>query len=139
MKSRLLSKVLWGAVCALMLSAVFPVAALGQRRWVARPHRSRVVIYNYQPRPYVVYQRRPAYGYQSYNYGYPQTYYGNRSYRYSSTQPDYTNQYYSYRYSQPYFANRYTYAWANPTYRYDGYRYRQPYRRNGLRVRIRLR
>ncbi len=54
MKSRVLSKLFHGAVGALVLSAIFPVAALGQRRWVGRPHRSRIVVYNYQPRPYVV-------------------------------------------------------------------------------------
>lgn len=137
MQSTLLSKVLRRAVWALMLSAIFPVAALGQRRWVARPHRSRIVIYNYQPRPDVIYQRRPAY--RSYTYGYPQDYYGNQYYTSGSSQPYYSSRYYSYRYSQPYFANPYAYAWANPTYRYDEYRYRRPYRRHGLRLRIRLR
>jgi hypothetical protein len=136
MKSTLLTKMFHAAVCTLVLSAIFPIAALGQRRWEGRSHRSRVVVYNYRPRPYVVYQRRPNYGYRSNTYGYPQTY-GNQYYTYPS-QSDYTTQYYSYRYSQPYFANRYTYAWANPTYRYDGYRSRQRSRRSGLRIGIRL-
>jgi len=143
MKSTVLTKMFQGAVCTLVLSAIFPVAALGQRRWmVGRPHRSRVVVYDYRPRPYVVYQRRPDYSYRSYTYGtngYPQSYYGNQYYTYGSSQPYYADRYYSYRYSQPYFANRYTYSWANPTYRYDAYRYRQRYRRNGLRLGIRLR
>jgi hypothetical protein len=152
MKSTFLTKTFHGVVCALVLSAIFPVAALGQRRWEGRSHRSRIVIYNERPRPYVIYQRRPNYGYRSYTYGYPQTYYGNQYYTsgypqpyygnqyytYGSSQPDYTTQYYSYRYSQPYFANRYTYAWANPTYRYDGYRYRQRDRRSRIRIGIRL-
>ena|SRR2546422_541266 len=101
------TKLLYAAMCALVLAVMLPITAMGQRRWVVvRPHRSRVVVYNYQ-RPYVVYQ-----------------------------QPYYSNQYYSYRYSQPYFANRDTYSWANPTYRYDygdyGY-YRRP-RHNRVRI-----
>jgi hypothetical protein len=138
MKSTLLTKTFHAAVCTLVLSAIFPIAALGQRRWVSRPNRSRVVIYNYRPRPSVIYQRRPNYSYQSYTYGSPQTYYGNQYYSDRLSQSDYTTRYYSYRYSQPYFANRYTYAWANPTYRYDGYRPRQRSRRSGLRIGIRL-
>jgi len=133
MKSRVLSKLFHGAVGALVLSAIFPVAALGQRRWVGRPHRSRIVVYNYQPRPYVVYQRRSYY-----SNGYPQNYFGNEYYTYGTSQPYYGNEYYSYRYSQPYFANRSTYAWANPTYRYDE-SWNRRHRRNGLRVGIRLR
>jgi hypothetical protein len=138
MKATVLSKLFHGAVCALILSAIFPVAALGQRRWENRQHGGRIVVYNYQ-RPYVVYQRRPHFSYQSYAYGYPQGYYGTRSSTYSSSQPYYTNRYYSYRYSQPYFANRYSYAWANPTYSYDESSYRQRHRRNGLQIGIRLR
>jgi len=138
MKSTFLTKMVHAAVCTLALSAILPVAALGQRRWEGRSHRSRVVIYNYRPRPYVVYQRRPNYSYRTYTNGYPQTYYGNQYYTSGYPQSDYTTQYYSYRYSQPYFANRNTYSWANPTYRYDGYGYRQRYRGNGLRIRIRL-
>ena len=126
MKSNRLKRLVYGALCALVLAVMIPVTALGQRRWVvARPHRSRVVVYNYQPRPYVAYQRRPYYGYQTYSYG---------------SQPYYTNQNYSSSYSQPYFANRYAYSWANPTYRYNsgdsGY-YRRY--RNRSRVRIWLR
>jgi hypothetical protein len=138
MKAAVLSKLFHGAVCALLLGAIFPVAALGQRRWGNRQHRGRIVVYNYQ-RPYVVYQRRPYFSYQSYAYGYPQGYYGTQYSTYGSSQPYYTNRYYSYRYSQPYFANRYSYAWANPTYSYDESWYRQRHRRNGLRIGIRLR
>jgi hypothetical protein len=138
MRSIFSSKIFHGVILALALSAMLPAAAVGQRRWGAgRQNRARIVVHNYQ-QPYVIYQRRPVYGYRSYSNGYPQTYYGSQ-YAYRATQPYYTDQYYSYRYSQPYFANRYTYAWANPTYRYNGYRYRQSYRRNGLRLRIRLR
>jgi len=137
MKSRVLSKLFHGAVCALVLSALFPVVALGQRRWGNRQYRSRIVVYNYR-RPAVVYQRRPYYSYGSYAYGYPQGYYGTQYSSYGS-EPYYANQYYSYRYSQPYFANRSTYAWANPTYRYDESWDRRRHRRSGLRVGIRLR
>lgn len=133
MKAKVLSKLFHGAVGALVLSAIFPVAALGQRRWVGRQHRSRIVVYNYQPRPDVVYQRRPYY-----SNGYPRNYYGSEYYTYGTSQPYYSNRYYSYRYSQPYFANRSTYAWANPTSRYDE-SWNRRNRRNGLRVGIRLR
>jgi len=139
MKSTLLTKMFYAAVGTIILSTIFPIAAVGQRRWQGRSQRSRIVIYNYRPRPYVVYQRRPNYNYRTYTNGYPQTYYGNQYYTYGSSRPDYATQYYSYRYSQPYFANRYTYSWANPTYRYDGYQYRQRNRRSGLRIGIRLR
>jgi hypothetical protein len=140
MKSRFLSKTFHAVICALVLSAIFPVAALGQRRWVVmRPHRSRVVVYNYQPRPYVIYQTRPNYNYRSYTYGYPQASYGSQYYTNGYSQPYYTNRYYSYRYSQPYFANPYTYSYANPTYYYDGYQYRPRYRHNGVRIRVRFR
>jgi hypothetical protein len=133
MKSRFLSKLFHGAVGALVLSAIFPVAALGQRRWVGRPHRSRIVVYNYQPRDYVIYQRRPYY-----SNGYSRNYYGSDYGTYGTSQPYYNNRYYSYRYSQPYFANRSTYAWTNPSYRYDE-SWNRSHRRNRLRVGIRLR
>ena len=125
MKTNYLTRLSYAAMCALVLCALLPVTAIGQRRWriAVRPHRSRVVVYNYQPRPYVVYQSRPNYVYQPYAYGY-QPY-----------QPTYANQY-SYRYSQPYFANRYAYSWANPTYRYNEYRYHR-HRSNRIRVWIR--
>ena len=140
MRSNLLSKTVLGAVCALILSVIFPAAAIGQRRWRERPYRSRIVVVSSYQRPYAVYQRRPRYSYQSYTYGtYPQGYYGSQYSTYSPTGSYYTNRYYSYRYSQPYFANRSTYAWANPTYRYDESWYRQRHRRSGLRVGIRLR
>src|SRR6266404_1174717 len=139
MKSGVLSRLFHGAVCALVLSAIFPAAALGQRTCAARPHRGRMVVNNYQARPYVVYQRRPSYSYRSYTNSYPQGYYGSQYYTYGTSQPYNTNGYYSYRYSQPYFANQYTYAWANPTYRYNGSRYRQRHRRSALRIGIGLR
>jgi hypothetical protein len=128
-----------GAMLALLVLILAPVSSFGQRRWVTvRPNRSRVVIY--QPRPYVIYQRRPSYTYRTYTYGYPQssysTYYSNG---YGYTEPYYSSPYYSYRYSQPYFANRYTYSWANPTYRYYDNSYRPRYHRNGVQLRIRLR
>src|SRR5437667_5254846 len=96
------------AMLLIVMMMFLPVNSFAQRRWVVeRPTRSRIVVY--QPRPYVVYQRRPSYTYRYQTYSYPQPYYGNQ---------------YSYRNSQPYFANRYTYSWANPTYRYDVYGYR---------------
>ena len=126
------------AMLALLVFIFAPVSSFAQRRWVTvRPHRSRVVIY--QPRPYVIYQRRPSYTYRTYTYGYPQsynnTYYSNG---YGYTEPYYSSPYYSYRYSQPYFANRSTYSWSNPTYRYYENSYRPRYRRNRVQVRIRL-
>ena len=140
LKKKLFSITLRGAICVVFASALLPVSAFGQRRWVVvRPHRSRIVVYNYQPRPYVVYQRRPYQTYRSYTYGYPQPYYGSQYYTYGSSQPYYADRYYSYRYSQPYFANRQTYAWANPPYSYDGYGYRYRHRDNRARVRIWLR
>ena len=134
MKLNRLTKLLYGVLCALVLAVMIPATAMGQRRWVVvRPHRSRVVVYNYQP--------RPRYTYQTYTYGYPQSYYSTYySNGYGYTEPYYSSPYYSYRYSQPYFANRYAYSWANPTYRYNyadyGY-YRR--HRNRSRVRIWLR
>src|SRR5258708_3021984 len=138
MKSKVLSKLFHGAVCALIVIAIVPVAALGQRRWGNRQHRGRIVVYNYQ-KPYVVYQRRPSFNYRSYEYGYPEGYYGTQYSSYGVSQPYYTDRYYSYRYSQAFFANRYTYAWANPTYSYDESWYRQRHRRSGLRIGIRSR
>src|ERR1041384_8461182 len=116
----------------LIALALAPVTAFAQRRW----HRSRVVVY--PPRPYVVYQTRPAYRNYTYrNYGYPQSYYSTYySNGYGYTEPYYASPLYSYRYSQPYFANRYTYSWANPTYRYD-YGYRPRHRRSRIIVRWR--
>src|SRR5207302_7900012 len=113
-KSKTLSRILQAAVCALILTVMAPVA-FGQSLVVVRPRaRSRIVVY--QPRPYVIYQRRPSY-YQSYDYGYP----------------GYSSQYYSYRYTQPYFANPYTYSYANPTYRYYEYGYRPRHRHDRFR------
>ena len=75
---------------AIVMMMFLPVNSFAQRRWVVeRSRRSRIVAY--QPRSYVVYQRRPYYSYRYETYSYPQPYY--------------TDQYYSYRYSQPYFAN----------------------------------
>jgi hypothetical protein len=128
MKRNLLSKLLGTIVCALILSAIFPIAVFGQgRSCAARSRRSRLIVY--QPRSYLAYQRRP----------YRSTVYDNRRYYASGytngySQPYYDNRYYSYGNSQPYFANRYTYSWANPTYVY-----RTRHRQSGLRIGIRLR
>jgi hypothetical protein len=119
LKQNLFSRTFQIAICALILSMIVPLTAMGQRRWImVRPHRSRVVVYNYQPQPYVMY-RRPYYGYRTYTYGY---------------QP-----YYSYGYSQPYFANRYAYSWANPAYRYSDGSYYRRHRHNRVRVGLWLR
>src|SRR5260370_40836183 len=119
---------------AVMLAIVrmmfLPINSFAQRRWVVeRSPRSRIVVY--QPRPHVVYQRRP-YRYQTYSY--PSSYYstGYDTYGYPSSY--YSTGYDSYRYSQPYFANGDTYSWANPTYRYDAYGYRPRHRHNQVRV-----
>jgi len=114
------------AMLVIVMMMFLPINSFAQRRWVvARSPRSRIMVY--QPRPYVVNQRRPSYTYRYETYSYPQSYYADR--------------YYSYRYSQPYFANTYTYSWANPTYRYANptYRYegngnRPRYRQNRVRV-----
>src|SRR6266404_9335116 len=114
-KSKTLSRILQATVCALILTVMAPVA-FGQGLVVVRPRtRNRIVVY--QPRPYVIYQRRPSY-YRSYDYSYP----------------GYSSQYYSYRYTQPYFANPYTYSYANPTYRYNEYGYRPRQRHSRFRV-----
>ncbi len=143
MKENRLRRLFYAAMCALILAVMLPVTAVGQRRWVVvRPHRSRVVVYNYQ-RAYTVYQQ-PNYSYRTYTYGYSQPYYSNQYYSqpyYSNSyysNPYYSNQNYSYRNTQPYFANRYTYSWANPTYRYDysDYGYYRPRRHNRARVGI---
>lgn len=137
MNSRIVS--LFGRVALLaFLGMIVPVTAFAQRTWVVRrPQRNRVVIY--QPRPYVVYQRRPVYTYRSNTYRYSEPYYSTRYYSSAYSQPYYGNQSYSYRYYQPYYANRYGYAWSNrpDRYRYDGYQPR--YRRSGFRIGIRLR
>ena len=154
-------RILFLMICSLGLAFVLPATALGQARGRGRGEEKKFYKFinghdardgrwdgrgpgfgRRMPRSYVIYEQRPYYSYRSYTYGtngYPQSYYGSQYYTYGSSQPYYTNQYYSYRYSQPYFANRDTYSWANPSYRYDEYGYRQPYRRNGLRIRIRLR
>jgi hypothetical protein len=137
LKAKSWSRIFWTAICFLVFSVFLPLSVSGQRRWVTvRPHRSRIVVY--QPRPYVVYQRRPNYSYRSYSYGYSQPYYTNRYYSSGYSQPYYTNQYYSYGYSQPYYTNRSTYSYGNPTYYYEGYRYRPQRRHNRFRVSIRL-
>lgn len=121
---------------AAFVMLVWPATTFAQRRWVTvRPHRSRVIVY--QPRSYVVYQRRPSYSYRTYS-AYPQGYY-NGYYPGAYSQPYYSRRYYSNQYSQPYFANRYSYSWANPTYRYYGDRYYRRQRRSGLNIRIGLR
>ena len=126
------------ALLALLGIILLPVTAFAQRTWVVRrPQRNRVVIY--QPRPDVIYQRRPAYSYRYNTYRYSEPYYSSQYYSYGYSQPYYANQSYSYRYYQPYTVNRYDYAWSNPSYRYryDGYQPR--YRRNRFRVGIWLR
>ena len=55
---------------ALILSALLPATSLAQG-WFIRPHRSHIVVYNYRPRPYVVYRSSPYY----YRYGPETTYY----------------------------------------------------------------
>jgi hypothetical protein len=129
MKRNFLSKLFGVAIGALILSAIFPIAAFGQGRWCAERSRrsSRLIVY--QPRSYVAYQRRP----------YRSSIYANRGYytsgyTYGYNYPYYSNRGYSYRYSQPYFAKRYTYSWANPTYVYRARR-----RSSGLRLAVRLR
>ena len=126
---------------ALLLVLFLPIATHAQRR-----HRSRIVIY--QNRPYVVYQRRPVYGYRYNTYTYSTPYYSrsyystpyySRSYYstpYYSTysyDPYYASRYYGYGYSQPYYTDRYTYA--EPGYRYYNV-YRPRYRRSGISFRL---
>ncbi len=120
------------AIAALFVLMILPVTTFAQRRWGTRPYRSRIVIY--QPRPYVIYQRRPAYTYR-YN-TYSQPYYANQYYSYGYSQPYYANQYYYNGYTQPYVVNRYAYS---PGYRYSYNTYRPRYQRNRFRVGIRLR
>ena len=111
------------AILLIVMMMFLPVNSFAQRRWVVeRSPRSRIMVY--QPRPYVVYQRRPNYTYRYQTYSYSQPYYANQ---------------YSYRYSQPYFANQYTYSWANPTYRYNDGSYYQRHRRNRVRIGVWLR
>ena len=112
------------AMLLIVMMMFLPINSFAQRRWVVeRSPRSRIMVY--QPRPYVVYQRRPNYTYRYETYGYSQPYYADR--------------YYSYRNSQPYFANQYTYSWANPTYRYNDGSYYQRHRRNRVRIGVWLR
>jgi hypothetical protein len=127
MKPNLLAKLFGATGCALVLSAIFPIAALGQGRSCPTRFRrsSRSIVY--QPRSYLVYQRRP---YRRVVYD-NQRYYAS-GYTYGYGQPYYRPRYYSYRYAQPYFANRYTYSWANPTYVY-----RTRTRPSVLRIRLR--
>jgi hypothetical protein len=132
MKRRSVSILGRAALVALFGLTILPVTTFAQRRWGARPYRSRIVVS--QPRPFVVYQRRPAYTYR-YN-TYSQPYYSNQSYSYGYSQPYYSNQYYSYGYTQPYVVNRYAYS---PGYRYGYNTYRPRYQRNGFRLGIRLR
>jgi len=111
------------AMLVIVMMMFLPINSFAQRRWVVeRSPRSRIMVY--QPRPYVVYQRRPNYTYRYQTYSYSQPYYANQ---------------YSYRYSQPYFANQYTYSWANPTYRYNDGSYYQRHRRNRVRIGVWLR
>lgn len=135
MKRRSVSILGRAALIALFVLTILPVTSFAQRRWGARPYRSRIVVY--QPRPYVVYQRRPAYTYR-YN-SYSQPYYSNQTYSYGYSQPYYSNQYYTdgySGYSQPYVVNRYAYS---PGYRYSYNTYPPRYQRNRFRIGIRLR
>jgi hypothetical protein len=132
MKRRSVSNSGRAALFALFVLMILPVTTFAQRRWGARPYRSRIVIT--QPRPYVVYQRRPAYTYR-YN-TYSQPYYSNQNYSYGYSQPYYSNQYYSYGYTRPYVANQYVHS---PGYRYGYNTYQSPYQRNRFRLGIRLR
>ena len=132
MKRRSVSNSGRAALIALFVLMILPVTTFAQRRWGARPFRSRIVVY--QPRPYVVYQRRPVYTYR-YN-SYSQPYYSNQYYSSGYSQPYYSNQYYSYGYTQPYVVNRYAYS---PGYRYGYNTYRPRYQHNRFRVGIRLR
>src|SRR6266480_418711 len=111
------------AMLLIVMMMFLPINSFAQRRWVVeRSPRSRIMVY--QPRPYVVYQRRPSYTYRYQTYSYPQSYYADQ---------------YSYRYSQPYFANRYAYSWANPTYSYDDGSYYRRQRHNRVRIGVWLR
>jgi hypothetical protein len=145
MNRRSVSTLGLAAFAALFVLMILPVTTFAQRRWGTRSYRSRIVIS--QPRPYVIYQRRPVYTYgyrtysqpyysnQYYSSGYSQPYSTNQYYSNGYTQP-YTNQYYSYGYTQPYVVNRYAYS---PVYRYGYNTYRPRYHRSGFRVGIRLR
>src|ERR1044072_755634 len=117
------------SVLAFFVLLILPVSTFAQRRWGARPQRSRIVIY--QPRPYVIYQRRPAYTYR-YN-TYSQPYYSNQYYS-GYSQPYYSNQYYSSGYTRPYVVNRYAYSSG---YRYGYNTYRPRYQRNRVSIGIR--
>ena len=86
MKSKSGSRIFWLLICALLLSLIFPIVAVGQGRWYRDRTRTRAVIvygsprrpfpvyrtrsYYYQPR--VFYEPRPYYDryYQSYGYWY---------------------------------------------------------------------
>lgn len=115
---------------------LLPATAFAQRRWVVtRPHRNRVVIY--QPRPQVIYQRRPVYSYRYNAYGYSQPYYSTQYYSDVYSQPYYTDRYYSNVYARPYYGSRR--VWASPSYGSGYYGYQPRSRRSGLRIGIRLR
>jgi len=131
MKRRSVSTLGRIALLALFVMMFVPVTTFAQRRWVvARPQRSRIVIY--QPRSSVIYQ--PAYRYRYNTYSQP---YYTTQYSYGYTQPYYyTNQYYSYPYAQPYVTNRYAYS---PVYRYNYNTYRPRYHGNRFRIGISLR
>jgi hypothetical protein len=119
----------WAVLIGLVVMTL-PVTSFAQRRWVVRPQRNRVVIY--QPRPQVIYRR----SYASPYYGYTQPYYGTQYYNYGYQQPYYGTSYYSNSYSQPYFTNRY-YS-SSPSYRYT-YREYRPRHRNRVRFGIYIR
>lgn len=132
MKRRSVSILGRAALIALFVLTVLPVTSFAQRRWRVRQYRSRIVVT--QPRPYVVYQRRPVYTYRYDSYAQP--YYSNQSYSDGYSQPYYSNQYYSDGYTRPYVGNRYAHS---PGYRYSYNTYRPRYQRNGFRIGIRLR
>lgn len=131
MKRRSVSILGRAALGTLFVLMIVPVTTFAQRRWGARPYRSRIVVT--QPRPYLVYQRRPVYTYR-YN-TYSQPYYSNQYYSDGYSQPYYSNQY-SYGYTRPYVVNRYAYS---PGYQYNYNTYRPRYQRNRFRIGIRLR
>jgi len=84
LKSNRLRKLFYAVMCALILAVMLPVTALGQRRWVVvRPHRGRVVVYNYTNYT------------NQYSYSYSQPYFVNR-YTYSWANPTYRYNDYGY-------------------------------------------
>jgi hypothetical protein len=81
---RKFKRILTIAIGGLVLSAVLPATTLAQGRWFVRPRHRSVVVFNYQPRPYVVYTPRPYYSYAPAPYysSYGYSYYPSGDYRY---------------------------------------------------------